>query len=312
MSGKIKVLAVVGPTASGKTALAVELAKRYDGEVVSCDSMQIYRGMTVGTAAATEEERRGIPHHLIGFVSPLDNFSCADYAERAEKSIEDISARGKLPILCGGTGLYLDTVLRGTRLSEAGRDDGYRNELSAYSAEKLHEMLTDIDPESAEKIHANNVKRVIRALEIYRVTGKTKTEWDAMSRIEESVYDAILIGLDFRDREKLYERINRRVDIMLEKGLEAEVRALDCEGFRASTAAQAIGYKEMLRYIDGHVTIEEAAEEIKKASRNYAKRQLTWFRNEPDIRMIYPDECPEDADKFEFIVNSAVNIINII
>ena len=312
MSDKIKVLAIVGPTASGKTALSVELAKRLDGEIISCDSMQIYRGMTVGTAAVTEEEMQGIPHHLIGFVSPLESFSCADYAEAAGRVIEEIHKRGKLPILCGGTGLYLDTVLKGTRLSEAGKDEEYREELLRLSNEELHRRLSEIDPESAAKTHPNNVKRVIRALEIYHVTGKTKTQWDNESRTEGSVYDAKIIGLDFRDREKLYERINRRVDMMLENGLEAEVKSLDCAEFRCSTAGQAIGYKEMLRYLDGHITLSEAAEDIKKASRNYAKRQLTWFRANPNIGMIYPDECPENKDKFEFIVNSAINIINII
>lgn len=312
MSEKITVLAIVGPTASGKTALSVELAKRLNGEIISCDSMQIYKGMTVGTAAVTEKEMQGVPHHLIGFASPLESFSCADYAEKAEKAIDEIHLRGKIPIFCGGTGLYLDTVLKGTQLSEAGRDDKYRNELSALSPEELHRMLSAIDPGSAEKTHQNNVKRVIRALEIYHVTGKTKSEWDKQSRTNESKYDTKVIGLDFKDREKLYDRINKRVDIMLEKGLLDEVKALDCKEFRASTASQAIGYKEVLRYLDGHVSLEEAVEEIKKASRNYAKRQLTWFRANSDIGMIYPDECPVGEDKFEFIVNSALNIINII
>ncbi len=309
MSEMITVVAIVGPTASGKTALSVELAKRLGGEIISCDSMQIYKGMTVGTAAVTEAEMQGIPHHLIGFASPLKAFSCADYAEMAEKAIEDIHRRGKIPIFCGGTGLYLDTVLKGTRLSEAGRDDEYRNELSAHSPEELHRMLSEIDPDSAEKTHQNNVKRVIRALEIHHVTGKTKTEWDKESRSDEARYDVRMIGLDFKDREKLYERINKRVDVMLENGLVDEVKSLDCKEFRESTAAQAIGYKEMLCYLDGSVSLEEAAEEIKKASRNYAKRQLTWFRANADMGMIYPDECGGD---FEFIVNSALNIINII
>ena len=312
MSDKITVVAIVGPTASGKTALSVELAKRLNGEIISCDSMQIYKGMSVGTAAVTEGEMRGVPHHLIGFASPSDSFSCADYAEMAQKAIEDIHERGKIPIFCGGTGLYLDMVLKGTRLSEARKDDEYRSELSMRSQEELHGMLSETDPASAEKIHPNNVKRVIRALEIYHVTGKTKTEGDRQSRTSEPKYDARIVGLDFKDREKLYDRINKRVDVMLENGLLDEVKALDCEEFRASTAAQAIGYKEMLRYFDGDVSLEEAVDEIKKASRNYAKRQLTWFRANADIGMIYLDECPEGADKFEFIVNSALNIINII
>lgn len=318
MGERIKVAAVVGPTASGKTALAVELAKRLGGEIISCDSMQIYEKMDIGTAKVTEEEKCGMPHHLISFVPPCESFSCAEYASLAREKISEISARGKLPIFCGGTGLYLDSVLNVGDLSEAGRDEGYREALMKKSPGELYGELLRVDPEAAKKTHENNVKRVIRALEIYHVTGITKTEWDERSRAAESPYGAVMIGLDFKSRETLYERINARVDIMLSLGLLSEVRALDCKEFRDGTASEGIGYKELLAFIDGRVTLSEATEEIKKNSRNYAKRQLTWFRRNRAVNWIYPDDpksfgAPENVreeDKFEFIVNYAVNIIN--
>lgn len=314
---KVKVIAVTGPTASGKTALSVELALRLGGEIISCDSMQVYKGMDIGTAKASEEEKRGVPHHLIDIVSCEESFSCSDYAALAGKAAEEIALRGKLPIFCGGTGLYLDSALSGVHLSEAGIDKEYRSALMLRTPDELYSMLLSVDPEAARKTHKNNVKRVVRALEIYHGTGRTKTEWDressqgSCSDSDGGRYDAQIIGLDFRDREKLYERINKRVDIMLDSGLIDEVRGLDSERFRASTAAQAIGYKELLAYFDGRCTLAEASEDIKKNSRNYAKRQLTWFRRNPEVNWIYPDDCPTGQDNFEFIVNSALNIINI-
>ena len=207
-------------------------------------------------------------------------------------------------------GLYLDNVLNATSFSEAGKDEEYRAFLEKKSVDELHEMLTECDPEAASAIHKNNVKRVIRAWEIFKVTGVTKTEWDRRSRMAESPYDSTVIGLNFRDRETLYERINRRVDIMVESGLLDEVEGLDSPAFRDSTASDGIGYKEILSYKDGLCTFDEAVEEIKKASRNYAKRQLTWFNRNKDIKWIYVDDCPEGEDKFKFIVNSSVNILN--
>lgn len=307
---KQKVYAVVGPTASGKTALSVELAKMLNGEIISCDSMQIYKGMDVGTAKVTEEETQGVPHHLIDIVSPESDFSCAEYSSLAKAKIEEIVSRGKTPIFCGGTGLYLDSVLTANTFSEAEKDESYRAFLETKSVDELHAMLTDVDPESAEAIHKNNVKRVIRALEIFRTTGVTKTEWDKRSRLAEAPYDSLVIGLNFRQRETLYQRINLRVDLMLEAGLLDEVKKLDTPAFRASTASDGIGYKEILRYTDGLCTLEEAVEEIKKASRNYAKRQITWFARNKSVRWIYPDDCPQGEDKFKFIVNSSINIIN--
>ncbi|MBR2460696.1 MAG: tRNA (adenosine(37)-N6)-dimethylallyltransferase MiaA [Clostridia bacterium] len=310
MNGKTKVIAVVGPTASGKTALSVELAVRYGGEIISCDSMQIYRGMDIGTAKVTETERRGVAHHLVDVVSAEDSFSCADYARLAKMAVEDISSRGKIPIFCGGTGLYLDSVLKNTEFSAAGKDDEFRERLeNGYSPSELHCMLAEIDRESAESIHENNVKRVIRALEIFHVTGRKKSEWDALSRTAESPYDSIVIGLDYRSREELYRRIDLRVDIMMGSGLTEEVRALDSAAFRASTASQAIGYKEILSYLDGKTDLQTAVEQIKQFSRNYAKRQLTWFGRNKEIKWIYPDCAPRGADVFGYVVSQAEEII---
>lgn len=308
---KVKVIAVVGPTASGKTALAVEIARRYGGEVISCDSMQIYRGMDIGTAKVTPEEMRGVPHHLIDIVSPEEEFSCADYASMAKAAIEDISSRGRLPVFCGGTGLYLDSVLKNTEFSAAGKDDEYRAQLEReYTPDSLHRMLCEFDPESAAAIHPNNVKRVIRALEIYRVTGRKKSEWDAESRLAEPPYDSVMLGLNYRSRETLYSRIDRRVDIMMESGLLDEVRRLDGPAFRASTASQGIGYKEMLSYFDGNCTLIEAAELIKQYSRNYAKRQLTWFGKNKEIKWIYPDDAPNGTEPFDYVTDAAERILS--
>ncbi len=288
---KIKILAVVGPTASGKTAISVELAKRLGGEVVSCDSMQVYRRMNIGTAKPTEEEMSGIPHHLIDAVEPDAPFSCAEYVTLAGEAVKDISARGKLPILCGGTGLYLDRFLCG-EMEETHADEDLRASLFAFAekegGEALHERLRSVDPESAEAIHPNNVKRVVRALEIYEQTGIPKSEFDRRSQVIESPYDAIVIGLHYPRREVLYERINRRVDVMLTDGLLEETKQLREEGvFDVNlTAAQAIGYKELLGYLDGHETLAEATENLKTATRRYAKRQLTWFSAKPYVSWV--------------------------
>jgi len=302
MTQKTKLLCVVGPTASGKTALSVELAARLGGEVVSCDSMQIYRGMNIGSAKPTADEMRGIPHHMIDIADAGDVFSCADYADMAAKCVADIASRGRLPIVCGGTGLYLDSLLYSNEFGAAGSDEKLRAELTELSCEELHLRLREVDPESADAIHPNNKKRVVRALELYLLTGITKTEWDRRSRVKESIYDACIIGLDSRDRAYLYDRIDRRVDIMLSDGLAEEAaRFRNTEG----TAAQAIGYKELWGFIDGHETLETAADRIKQATRNYAKRQLTWFRRNEDINWIYIDECGD----FKNIVNFAQKIL---
>jgi len=289
---KIRLLAVVGSTASGKSALAVALAKALDGEIVSCDSMQIYRRMNIGTAKPSLEEQGGVVHHLIDFVDPECSFSCAEYVEHAKAAVAEIAGRGKLPILCGGTGLYLDSLLRGGGFEETVTDPALREELFAYAAqngnEALHERLAQVDPESAASIHPNNVKRVVRALEIYRTTGTTKTEADRRSVEGESPYDATVIGLRYADRSILYERIDRRVDAMLAAGLLEETRRLQADGVfeKNATAAQAIGYKELLGYLRGEESKESCVESLKRATRRYAKRQITWFGAKPYVRWI--------------------------
>ncbi len=311
---KIKILAVVGPTASGKTAVSVELAKRLGGEVVSCDSMQVYRRMNIGTAKPTEEEMSGIVHHLIDAVEPDAPFSCAEYVTMASDAVKDISARGKLPILCGGTGLYLDRFLCG-EMEETHVDESLRASLFAFAEsdgiEALHERLRSVDPESAQAIHPNNVKRVVRALEIYEQTGIPKSEFDRRSQVNESPYDAVVIGLHYPRREVLYDRINRRVDIMLADGLLEETKLLSAQGvFDVNlTAAQAIGYKELLGYLDGRETLAEAAENLKTATRRYAKRQLTWFTAKPYVKWVdmekdgalrsLDDICDEIISRFQ-------------
>jgi len=294
---KIRILAVVGSTASGKSALAVALAKALDGEIVSCDSMQIYRHMNIGTAKPTPAEQEGVAHHLIDFVEPDRSFSCAEYVECAKHAVEEIASRGKLPILCGGTGLYLDAFLRGGGFEETESDPAMREELFAY-AEKygnaaLHAKLAKVDPESAEAIHPNNVKRVVRALEIFYTTGVTKTEADRRSREVDSPYEATVIGLHYAERELLYERIDRRVDLMLEMGLLEETERLLQEGVfeKNATAAQAIGYKELLGYLRGEESLDLAVESLKRATRRYAKRQITWFGAKDYVRWLEMTEA---------------------
>lgn len=305
-----KIIAVAGPTASGKSALALELCKRLDGELISLDSMQIYRGFDIGTAKPTKAEQAEVRHHMINICEPTENFSAAEFAERAHKVIADVRSRGKRAVLCGGTGLYLDTVLGRLDFGEIESDEKLRGELIAFAekngADALHERLRGIDPQAAEKIHPNNVRRVARAIEIYELTGKTKTEHDREA-ISDSPYESLIIGLDYDDREVLYSRINRRVDAMIEAGLEGEVRSLVFRGLLSaeSTAGQAIGYKEMLGYIAGDCSLGDAVEKIKLGTRRYAKRQLTWLRRNPDINWLYPDRLCD----FQSLVGEAEKII---
>lgn len=306
MNGKTKIIAVVGPTASGKTALSIDLALAIGGEVVCCDSMQIYKEMNIGTAKPTPDETAVVPHHLFDTVSPSEEFSCAEYRALAERTISEIALRGKIPILCGGTGLYLDSLLRGGDLSPS-VPDGLREELESRAPEELWEELCRIDPEAAALTHKNNVKRVVRALEIYHGTGKTKTEWDALSRQTPSSYDALVIGIDYLDRKLLYDRIGLRVDIMMKDGLLSEAAALRPRLGR--TASQAIGYKELFGYLDGECSLEEATELLKKNTRNYAKRQLTYFRRNKDIVWVHPD-AENGEGKFENIVNIVKDHLN--
>ena len=287
-----KIICVVGPTACGKTRLGVLLAKKYDGEVVSADSMQIYKGMTIGTAAPTEDEMEGVPHHMIAVADPAEQWSAARYAQAAIPIVEDILARGKRPILVGGTGLWLDAVVKGHGFAGGCAGGAVRKELQDRLAREgigeLLEELRQADPEAAERLHPADTKRILRALEVYRETGKTISAHNAETAALPPRYDAVWIGLQFRDRADMKALIDRRVDKMVEAGLLDEVRSLLQSGLpRDATALQAIGYKELLRVLDGTATEAEAIAEVKLRSRQYAKRQLTWLRRNPDIRWIW-------------------------
>lgn len=302
MEKKIPLIAVVGPTASGKTALAVSLAKRFHGEVISADSMQIYKQMNIATAKPTVEEMDGVPHHLIDCLDLSQKFSVADYTALAHQKAAEIYARGHLPILAGGTGLYIDAVVNNISFSEIRTDEELRKELTRLAEEKgadyLLEELNRFDPESAKRLHPNNLSRIIRAIEVYRLTGITMTEHQRRSRLTPSGYDAVMIGLDFHDRQKLYDRINLRVDRMFADGLLEEAREI-LSNKNLGTARQAIGYKELQHYFDGQESLEEAIQKIKQETRRYAKRQLTWFRRNPNIHWIYVDCCRDFADVSE-------------
>ena len=287
-----KIICVVGPTACGKTKLGVLLAKRYDGEVVSADSMQIYRGMTIGTAAPTAEEMENVPHHMIAVADPAEQWSAARYAQAAIPIVDDILARGKRPILVGGTGLWLDAVVRGRTFAGGHAGGAVRKELQDRLAREgiapLLKELRQVDPEAAERLHPADEKRILRALEVYRETGKTISAHNAETSVLPPRYDAVWIGLQFRDRADMKALIDRRVDKMVEEGLLEEVRQLLQSGLpRDATALQAIGYKEFLGVLDGTATVEEAIAEVKLRSRQYAKRQLTWLRRNPDIHWIW-------------------------
>ena len=308
MKERIPVAAVVGPTATGKSRLAVELALQFHGEVVSADSMQIYRGLAIGTAQPAEREKRGVPHHLIGFQDPEQPFSVADYVTLASECIRGIRERGALPIVAGGTGLYVGALLHRLDFSPQRKDEALRAELfrkaKTQGPGSVWEELRAFDPESARRIHPNNVSRVIRAIEVYRKTGVTMTEQRKRSRRSPSPYDVCMIGLACRERAKLYAAIDRRVDAMMEAGLlkEAErVLALPSE----TTARQAIGYKEFLPYFEGRCSLGEAVEQVKRESRRYAKRQMTWFRRQENAEWIYLDE----EQGFESVSRRAVEIL---
>ncbi|MDW2876847.1 MULTISPECIES: tRNA (adenosine(37)-N6)-dimethylallyltransferase MiaA [Bacillaceae] len=282
---KQKLIVLIGPTAVGKTRLSIELAKRFDAEIISGDSMQIYKGMDIGTAKITENEMDGIPHHLIDIKAPNEPFSAAEFQELVRKEIACIASRGKMPMIVGGTGLYIQSVIYDYQFSEAPSDDAFRGELEkrleAEGAESLFKELCEIDPASAEKMHPNNTRRVIRALEVYHCTGKTMSQYQEQ-QVPELLYDTSIIGLSM-DREKLYDRINSRVDKMMDDGLLEEVEALHRQGLKDCQSIQAIGYKEVYEYINGRISLEGAVENLKQNSRRYAKRQLTWFRNKMNV-----------------------------
>ena len=298
----IPVIAVVGPTASGKSGLAVQLAKWLDTEVVSADSMQIYREMSIGTARPTPEEMDGVPHHLVGFLPISQSFSVADYVTEAGACLRRIAGKGKIPILAGGTGLYVRSLLQNLDFSVGEKDEALREALWQQAEEQgvasLVEALRQFDPASAERIEPNNIPRLIRAIELYRTTGKTMTQLLEESRRTPSPYRVCMIGLNFRDRSVLYDRINRRVDQMLADGLLEEAAAV-LEMESGETALQAIGYKELKPYLDGKTDLETAVEQMKQGTRRYAKRQLTWFRRETDIHWLYPDDYPHREQLLE-------------
>ncbi len=295
MEHKQKIVGILGPTASGKTALAIALARALSGEVISNDSMQVYKGMSIGTAAPTPEEMGEIPHHMIGVVSPAADFSCADYADMAAPIADEILSRGKLPVFCGGTGLYLDAVLYESGLSDSTKNPMVRAAFEAVAIEKgadaLHQLLAAVDPPSAAAIHPNNVRRVIRALEIYETTGVPKSQFQGLTPDTEANYACTRVVLSFSSRPLLYERIDRRVDDMLASGLLKEVKTLyEAELLQGNTpAAQAIGYKEFLPYFAGECMLEEAVDAVRRNTRRYAKRQITWMRRYPDALVIQAD-----------------------
>lgn len=307
-------LAITGPTASGKTAVSIELAKRIGAEIICCDSMQIYKEMDIGTAKATETEREAVPHHLLDFLSPTEEFSAEQYRSLALDVAEDITARGKIPMLVGGTGLYVDTLMRARVLEVPESSREYRDAIMAEIRTEedvlaLWQRLYSIDPESAELIHKNNVRRVIRALEIYDATGKTKSYFDKLSKTASSDIKVGMITLDFHNRENLYSRVDKRVDEMIDMGLVEEVKSLYERGLLpdGATASQAIGYKEMLSYLDGKIELAEAIEQIKLSTRRYAKRQLTWFRHEAEAYRLYIDDEDGKMRPFAEIISEAEN-----
>ena len=293
---KKKLLAIVGPTASGKTALAIRLAKEYDGEIISADSMQIYKGMDIVSAKPTEAEKEGIPHHLMDFLSPSDTFSVSDFVRLAHSAIDDILSRGRLPILCGGTGLYERSLIENISFAPEEPDENLRAELNERfekeGGEALLRELAVFDPETAEKLEPNNGKRIIRAIEVYKTTGITMSEQIRRSHEQPSPYDVTAIGLTFADRQTLYDRINKRVDLMLKNGLVEEARRFYSSDISATSSA-AIGYKELKPYIDGKMSLEACVEKLKMETRRFAKRQLTWFNRDDYIQWIEVDRCDD-------------------
>ena len=294
-----KVIVITGPTASGKTSLSIEIAKHLNGEIVSADSMQIYKGMNIGTAKATAQEKAQVPHHMLDVAEPYEDYSVARYVEDARKCCNDIIERGKIPVICGGTGLYIDSLLSGRDFAEKqDTDEGLRQELmdeyDEIGGEAMLAKLREIDPERAEKLVFGDKRRIVRALEVYMLTGITITEHDMRTKALPKAYDAAYIVLNFKDRAELYRRIDQRVNIMVSQGLYREVQGLmELDLPECCTAMQAIGYKEPAAALRGEISKQEAEELIKQSSRRYAKRQLTWFRKNPDAHWINWDAEPD-------------------
>lgn len=304
---KPKVIVIGGPTASGKTSLSIELAKKINGEIISSDSMQIYKDMTIGTAKPTVEEMDGIPHHLIDFVSPDERYSVADFKRDAESAIEEILSKKKIPIVVGGTGLYIDSLVYGIEYPDIELDEEYRKKLMQEADTEeglinLYNRAKEIDPEAVQKISSNDKKRITRILEVYNATGKTKTELEKISRMNGVKYDYKVFAINM-DREKLYERINLRVDIMLEQGLIDEVKKLVEKYSNFPTAMQGLGYKEVVEFLNKEISEEEMIDKIKQESRRYAKRQLTWFRKNKEI--IWIDGLADRKENINLIINEA-------
>ena len=304
-----RIICIAGPTASGKTALAVELAKELNGEVVSCDSMQVYRRMDIGTAKPTKEEMQGIVHHMIDVAEPDEDFSVSRYCEMASPIVDDILARGKTAIIAGGTGLYMDSLIRGNAFAPfpaTGVRERLEEQVDAEGMQAMLRRLQSVDPDSAARLHLSDRKRILRALEVWLETGETITEHNRKTQAIPPRYTPLWLGLDFADRAELYHRIDLRVDIMLEMGLISEIKSLLSSGIPATcTAMQAIGYKEFVNALNGEETVEKAAEEVKKSSRHYAKRQLTWFRRNPAIHWL----TRQTGQKNEEILTAARQII---
>ena len=305
-----KVIVIVGPTASGKTGLSIELAKRYNGEIVSADSMQIYKDMNIATAKPTIEEMCGIRHHLIDFLNPGETYSVGQYVLDAENAISDILSRDKTPIVCGGTGLYVDSLINGINFTEDSSDDKIRNELYQLAETKgidyLLNVLKEFDPDSYENLsQQRNLRRIIRAIEFYKVTGKTITQQNIESQNTSSKFDYLIIGLNADDRQFIYDRINRRVDLMIESGLIEETKSV-LQMNLSDTSIKAIGYKELIPYINNQSSLDDCIEKLKMETRRYAKRQLTWFRRNKMINWIYIDRYSSLND----IVKVAVDIID--
>ena len=313
MNHKIKLLVIVGATASGKTALGVELAKKLNGEIISADSMQIYEGLDITTAKPSQEEMQNIPHHLISIVKRSQNFSVAEYVELANRKIKEISSRGKLPILVGGTGLYIDSVVNGVNFTPQ-EDSGIRQKLLARADSEgnqvLYQELQRLDPEASEKIHVNNTVRLVRALEVCLTSGMTFTEYKARNLPKDSPYESIILGLDYADRQDLYDRINQRVYKMLDAGMLDEVKLAYQQG-NIGTASVAIGYKELIPYLENQDSLENCIAMIQQETRRYAKRQLTWFRRNAQIQWLIlskNDELQEISEKAEKMIAKIENL----
>ena len=296
---KTKIIVAAGPTASGKTAFGIEIAKAVNGEIISADSMQVYKGMSIATAAPNDSERAAAPHHLVEFLSRQENYSVSDFCRLAKEKIADISSRGKTPVIVGGTGLFIDSLVDNIKFTEAETDFELRNKLMQKSADELYDMLLKIDKEAALKIHKNNKSRVARAIEIYYTAGKTKTAQNEDSKKEESPFETLYFVLAYKNRDLLYDRINRRVDLMIANGLINEAQKVLAES-DSKTSAQAIGHKELKPYLDGEITLDTAVDNLKKETRHYAKRQITWFKRRENAEILY-------MDGDENPVNTAVN-----